>query len=625
MGFMTHLVSFRRPRSSLLLLVYGASLVLVALTAAALVYVVSGHVTATAIASSVAADRSLVRGFTETVLMPADLVGSGPSAERSAEVGAQLRALVEPGAQGVLQLKIHGLDGTILFSDDHDVLGLSDGENESLGEAIETGEPVAELERADEEEASSVGAIPGGMVIESYLPMYGADGEVVAVFEIYRNAAPVLAGADATQRDVVLVTLGAAAVLALLLHLIFRATQQRLNRQTDALVEAGRRDALTGLLNHGTAVELLAKELEASRAAGGSVGMALVDLDNFRLLNETHGHEAGDTALRTVAAALRQELSIATVLGRFGPDELLVVAPTSCVHDLEPALERLRDRLVDMSLQFGVSERLPMTVSVGVCFSPANGQAATELLAVATLALGEAKASGGNGIRIADAAVDDLRATERSSFDVLTGLVIAVDTKDRYTKRHSEDVARYALFLADRISLDADLRRTIGIAGLLHDVGKIGIPDVILRKPASLSAEEYEIVKQHVALGDAIVRDLPNLDDVRAGIRHHHERWDGTGYLHGLVGESIPLIARMLAVADAFSAMTTSRPYRKALSVEEALHRLEDAAGSQLDPVLVSAFVTGIESVPDAPLPGDRRGIVGSRPEQLWTPRERVA
>jgi len=114
------------------------------------------------------------------------------------------------------------------------------------------------------------------------------------------------------------------------------------------------------------------------------------------------------------------------------------------------------------------------------------------------------------------------------------------------------------------------------------------------------------IFQQHVALGDAIVRDIPNVDLVRAGIRHHHERWDGRGYLDGLEGETIPVIGRILAVADAFSAMTTSRPYRKALPVEEALKRLGDAAGRQLEEDLVVAFIKGMETAPDAPLPADR-------------------
>jgi HD-GYP domain-containing protein (c-di-GMP phosphodiesterase class II) len=133
-----------------------------------------------------------------------------------------------------------------------------------------------------------------------------------------------------------------------------------------------------------------------------------------------------------------------------------------------------------------------------------------------------------------------------------------------------------------------------------------------------LTDAEFAIVRQHVALGDAIVRDLPDIDLVRAGIRHHHERWDGDGYLDRLAGEDIPLIARILAIGDAFSAMTTTRPYRKALDLREALRRLEDAAGSQLDEVFVTAFVEGIETADDAPLPGTTGA---SRTLRLWTPR----
>ena len=427
---------------------------------------------------------------------------------------------------------------------------------------------------------------------------------------------------DAARNDVLGLTTLAAILLGGLLYLIFRAAHKRLAQQTAALLAAEHQDALTGLLDHGAIVARLVEQLETVRVtdAPGAVGVAIVDVDNFRLVNETHGHAAGDTALRAVARILRLELSQQTILGRYGPDEFLIVAPPDCAHDLEPAIGRLRDRLSDLSLQFGVSERLPVTVSAGICFAPVNGDAATELLSVATVTLGEAKAGGGDGIRVAETGDEPARAFAQSSFDVLQGLVLAVDTKDRYTKRHSEDVARYALFLADRIGLDADLRRTLGVAGLLHDVGKIGIPDTILRKPAALTAEEYEIVKQHVALGDAIVRDVPDVDLVRGAVRHHHERWDGSGYLTGLAGEQIPLIARILAVADAFSAMTTTRPYRKALGVEEAIRRLEDAAGSQLDPALVRAFIDGLNQAADPPLPGM------DRPTPLiWTPRHKVA
>ena len=178
-------------------------------------------------------------------------------------------------------------------------------------------------------------------------------------------------------------------------------------------------------------------------------------------------------------------------------------------------------------------------------------------------------------------------------------------------------MARYAVFLAQQLSLDEEVVRILRVTGLLQ-TWQDRHPDHILRKPGSLTDAEYTIVKQHVALGDVIIRDLPNVEDP-AGVRHHHERWDGRGYLHGLAGEEIPLVARILAVGDAFSAMTTTRPYRKALGVTEALRRLEDAAGSQLEERLVVAFVGGLESEADAPLPGDDGGT------RLWTPYTQVA
>ncbi len=299
--------------------------------------------------------------------------------------------------------------------------------------------------------------------------------------------------------------------------------------------------------------------------------------------------------------------------GRYGPDEFLVIVDPDLMTDLEPTIALVRTRLADLSLRFESSERLPITISAGICTFPINGESVTTLLSTAARALDEAKGSGGDRVRVALA--ENVHLEEAVRFDVLEGLIIAVDTKDHYTRRHSEDVARYAGFLGQQLGLDESVRSVLYRAGRLHDIGKIGIPDQILRKPAALTEEEYETVKQHVALGELLVRDLPDLDDIRAGIRHHHERWDGTGYLYRLAGKDIPEIARILAVCDAFSAMTTTRPYRKALSVDEALTRLEDAAGSQLEARLVIAFVNGIRTVATAPMPGDER-------TGLWTPAD---
>ncbi len=610
----------RQRRSRLLLLVFGASLVLVVATSIALVAVVSDNVKTAAMDASDRADQSIVSVLIATDLPAANLSLAGVSPATVAQIQAELKTLIVR-AKGILHVKIFAPDETVLYSNKDGLRGLNLSPDEDLAHAFQTATVAPQITSADDRDTRTTGLAPDTQVLEEYFPIPGADGSIPAVFEIYRDAQPVLDAVAATTREVVIVVFVAALSLGALLYLIFRAAQRRLTGQTAALVETSRRDALTGVLNHGTTVAGLADLLERVRGAPGcGVGVALIDIDNFRLLNDTHGHGAGDRALLEVARIIRTEFAETAILGRYGPDEFIVVTPPDHSPNLEQAVDQLRDRIAELSLQFGESERLPVTVSAGICYAPANGDAATELLAVAAVVLGEAKASGGNGVRVADAASADLGPAQRSGFDVLAGLVLAVDTKDRYTKRHSEDVARYGLFLADQVGVDAELRRTIEIAGLLHDVGKIGIPDGILRKPGPLTVDEYAIVKQHVALGDAIVRDVPNAGVVRAGVRHHHERWDGDGYLDRLSGEEIPLIARILAVGDAFSAMTTSRPYRKAMSIQEALHRLEDAAGTQLDPRLVAAFVSGIETADNAPLPGDGRPL-----RQIWTPRSNVA
>jgi diguanylate cyclase (GGDEF)-like protein len=604
----------------LLPIVFAASLALIAGTAFALGFLVTDSVTKSAMGSSAAADTSLVLAFLTRDGQGLDL--SAPVRPTvAAAINADFAALVADADSGVIQIKVYSPAGVVQFSDRADVVGTSAGDDDELAEALDEGTAASAIKDSNDGEVATVlrADMHLAQVLEEYLPIV-VDGHVGAVFEVYRDAAPIVSAAnDARDRVVGLVGI-AAALLSILLYLIFRTADRRLQRQTGALVEAERRDSLTGLLNHGSIVVELASQLENNRGQAGAVGIAIVDVDNFRLVNDAHGHPAGDAALLEVARILRAELSNASILGRFGPDEFLVIAPPECAHDLEPAIERMRTALTATSVQFGTSERLPLSVSAGICYAPVDGDAATELLSVATVTLREAKASGGDAIRVAETTGDDRDMPASSSFDVLQGLIIAVDTKDRYTKRHSEDVARYALFIADRIGLEGETRRALGIAGLLHDVGKIGIPDTILRKPAALTAEEYAIVKQHVALGDLIVRDVPNLSVVRGGVRHHHERWDGTGYLDGLAGEEIPIVARILSVADAFSAMTTTRPYRKALGIEEAIRRLEDAAGSQLDPTFVVAFVEGLRTASDAPMPGSDRPT-----PLLWTPRADVA
>ncbi|MGH2477846.1 MAG: bifunctional diguanylate cyclase/phosphohydrolase, partial [Candidatus Limnocylindrales bacterium] len=582
-------------------------------TAAAQTIMVSTNFSTTTLESIVSTDAALVRSVVNTFLRPDDLDPETLSQTRRDEIEANLAVLVRRAE--VLRIELRLPDGRVILSDRPGLAGSIAPPTAGFRAAVDHQTVTAGIDDVSLSEASGP-TLGTSSVLREYFPLQ-ASGRVQAVVALWRDAVPILAKLDEVRRDIVTMTLVAALVAAFVLFLVFRAAQGRITRQTAALMESTRLDPLTGLLNHGSLVGELALALEGARTEQRAIGVALVDLDGFRLLNETYGHAAGDRALMTVAATLRAELPATMIWGRYGPDEFLVIAPAALVAELRPVLERLRARLADGELRFEASERLPISVSAGICIYPEHADSVTALLTTVALTLQEARSGGGDAIRFAGNHVDV--PAEAHTFDVFQGLVLAVDTKDRYTKRHSEDVARYAVFLGHLAGLDEATLQTLRVAGLLHDVGKIGVPDHILRKPGKLTGDEYRTVQQHVALGDTIIRDLPDVDLIRAGVRHHHERWDGAGYLHGLTGEEIPLIARMLAIGDAFSAMTTTRPYRKALPITEALRRLEDAAGTQLDEHLVTTFVAGIEADGEAVLPaGDARPA-------LWTPYSRVA
>jgi diguanylate cyclase (GGDEF)-like protein len=589
-------------------LVYIASLALVALSSGALALLGHDHVVDAAIEVGVGDDQAIVRGFVQSNLTSADLETGSIAPDRLAVVQPRLADLE----------RLHGYQDVALIDPRQGrVLAAASEAGSAVGIAAGTRD-AASAGRADARIIPGAGGGDQPSTLVEAIPVVQA-AEVRLVFQISRPAAPILARAGEAFRDVVIVTLSAAIVLATLLYAIFRAANIRLGRQEAQIAETRRRDSLTGLLNHSAAVAALTELVEAARRDESSMGVALIDIDNFRLLNDVHGSKAGDLALLTVAGAFRPEDEQWVLLSRFGPDEFLAIAPGSVARDLPAAARRVRERLESSHLELPGSELLPVTVSVGIAYYPFHAGSVTELVSVVARALGEAKEAGGNGIAIAGAWTTDPQGPY-SSFDVLQGLVLAVDRKDHYTKLHSEDVATYALYIAERVSLPEEVRANLRIGALLHDVGKIGIPDDILRKPGRLTAHEYDILKHHVALGDLLVGSMPDVQHIREAVRYHHERWDGEGYLVGLAGESIPLIARVLAVADAYSAMTTSRPYRKGMPVERALAELRAAAGTQLDADLVDAFVSGMEQDEDAP----REGAIGIS-GLLWKPTPRAA
>ena len=357
----------------------------------------------------------------------------------------------------------------------------------------------------------------------------------------------------------------------------------------DALERADH-DPLTGLLNHRAFYKRLKEALDSSSASGRSGAVLLIDLDNFKFFNDAYGHLAGDDVLRRLSAAFRAVCRPSDVLARFGGDEFALLLPDVSAAEASAWADALRSAVSEVSYRPpGYETSIPFTLSVGIACFPEDAAGRTALMEAADAKLRVSK-SGGDA---ESPAVSVRRSLAESvgGFTMLDALVTAVDNKDRYTRRHSEGVMEGCRQIARALGLDAGTQRTLEIAALLHDVGKIGVPDAILRKPSQLSDADFEAVKQHPVMGAVIVGAVPGFEGTLAAIRHHHERWDGGGYPGGLVGEETPLPARLMAVADAYSAMTTDRPYRKGMAPEKARAILEDGAGSQWDPACVQAFL----------------------------------
>ena len=390
--------------------------------------------------------------------------------------------------------------------------------------------------------------------------------------------------ADATEREL-LESVGIEVGTALDNALRFRQAQ-----------EAADRDPVTNLYNHRAIHQRLDQELlqlEGRQAdAPGSLAVVMMDMNNFKMFNDTYGHPVGDQVLRNVAQTLGEECGTQGLAGRYGGDEFCVVLPnTDAAHAVAWAAH-VEARMAEQGFRAeGEDRTIPVTLSFGIAMFPDDGVSRNELMRVADSNLYSAKQHG-NTIRVTTAMQRVTRQLcKNSSFDILDAMVTAVDNKDSYTRQHSEDVTEYALWIAEELNVTEETYSAIQIGGLLHDVGKISVPDDILRKPGRLTSEEYDLLKRHAWLGAMIVSAIPGMEDIVSAVRSHHERWDGKGYPDGTAGEETPFLGRVLAVADAFSAMTTSRPYRKGMDWELAFVEIEKHQGAQFDPMLAEAFL----------------------------------
>ena len=377
-----------------------------------------------------------------------------------------------------------------------------------------------------------------------------------------------------------------------LLQTVFNQMTEALRSSQERLLALIDTDPLTGLDNHRRFQERLGQEAGRCARSGESLSLLLLDLDHFGQFNQRHGHAGGDAALKEVAHTLRQCLPELAITARYGGEEFAVLLPQRTLAQAEGVAELVRGAVQETGQG--------LTLSVGCAEFGTNTAEGEGLVLAAELAVSRAKQLGRNrvcrfdSLPGADQNADPYqlhRYLKDESLATIQALAAAVDAKDPYTQGHSKRVAEYAVALARQLGLPDDEINLIHITGTLHDVGKIGVPDAILKKPGRLETEERLVMETHPVLGEVIVRKAPKLAHALPGVRHHHERWDGGGYPDGLAGEAIPRIARILAVADTFDAMTSDRPYRKGLAVQIAVDEVARGSGTQFEPALSAAFV----------------------------------
>jgi len=350
-------------------------------------------------------------------------------------------------------------------------------------------------------------------------------------------------------------------------------------------------DPVTGLANHRAFHQRLRAEAERARRYKRPLSLVLFDLDHFKQINDTHGHQAGDEVLAETAHRIAAEAREGELVARIGGEEFAWLMPETGQEGAYAAADRARQAI--QSEPFDVVGAV--TISAGVCSSDyATG--AEDLVRLADRALYWAKEGGRNstfiyteGARIAFAEAPP--APERvQTMSSVRALARAIDSKDSSTHSHSERVARLAEMLALELGWTRKRAQLLHLAGLLHDVGKIGIPDSILLKPGPLTSVEHEEIKRHASLGGYISAEVLESEQV-AWIRGHHERWDGTGYPDRLAGEQLPDGAQLLALADAWDVMTESRSYKPTKTIREALSECARESGAQFAPQAITALV----------------------------------
>ncbi|HET6931193.1 MAG TPA: diguanylate cyclase [Candidatus Acidoferrum sp.] len=410
-------------------------------------------------------------------------------------------------------------------------------------------------------------------------------------------------------------------------------------------------DGLTGVKTHRFFMEALSSEWKRSSRASRSFALVLMDLDRFKFVNDFYGHLEGDLVLQRVGQILETNCRRSDVVARYGGDEFVILMPETTMEQARQLSSKLRSWVAADPL---LREK-NISASFGIACYPLHGASPQELIQVADASMYLSKHQGGNTVSTADHVdpnearrwkrdvleaylgvtlkrlfttgpeafeeiylrlrqftdslphtevtpeppPDGPRALPQSILDTVTSLAYAIDAKDQYTQGHSQKVSAYAALLAEALGMNELEVEEIRLGAVLHDVGKVGIPETILNKSGPLNLEEWDTMKTHVTFGGKLLEPLVPLARIREMVLHHHEFFDGSGYPEALTGEGIPLGARIITIADSYDTITSDRSYKKGRTAEQALSELERCAGTQFDPQLVAAFTRAMRQLPN--------------------------
>ncbi len=380
----------------------------------------------------------------------------------------------------------------------------------------------------------------------------------------------------------------------------FRKAAEADRRGRIAAEKASRTDALTGVYNRRHAVEVLTAELSRGSRDGNTPSVLMLDLDHFKQINDVYGHTAGDAVIIEVGRRIRGCMRDYDVVARWGGEEFCVVLPTSLSEkSLLVCAERVRTAIDSRPVEIGAGKSLSISASIGAATAGKGMWSAEGVVDAADRALYTAKRRGRNQtVLFSGMTTDDLHAEEPESIKLAHGLALAANVREASPDQHCEEVADIAARIAMHLDVSESVVMRCRLGGWIHDVGKLAIPDSIIGKQTPLDEEERQILQSHVTLGAEIVGRIPALRDAASAVLHHHERWDGTGYPDRRKGDEIPIEARIVACADAYSAITAGRPYQPPLAPSDAIAQLRRSAGRSLDPEVVEALATILAEQP---------------------------